>query len=47
MVSGDEASDSRRASDGFLRWVELTDDDTDRSRYPFTLPVVAYGRPAG
>ncbi|MGC5309820.1 AAA family ATPase [Micromonospora zamorensis] len=47
MATGDEVSDSRRDSGGFLRWVELTDDDTDRSAYPFTLPVVAGLRAAG
>ncbi|MEK8103970.1 AAA family ATPase [Micromonospora sp. M12] len=47
MARGDEASDSHRDSGGFLRWVELTDDDTDRSRYPFTLPVLAGLRAAG
>ncbi|WP_455768937.1 AAA family ATPase [Micromonospora zamorensis] len=30
-----------------MRWVELTDGDTDRSGYPFTLPVVAGLRAAG
>ncbi|MEU4338854.1 AAA family ATPase [Micromonospora lupini] len=47
MATGDEASHSRRDSGGFLRWVELTDDDTDRSAYPFALPVVAGLRAAG
>lgn len=47
MASGDEDSDSRRDSGGFLRCVELTDDDADRSAYPFTLPVVAGLRAAG
>ncbi|MFG1871586.1 AAA family ATPase [Micromonospora arborensis] len=47
MASGDEDSDSRRGSGGFLRYVELIDDDADRSAYPFTLPVVAGLRAAG
>ncbi|MEU7677167.1 hypothetical protein AB0C42_20430 [Micromonospora taraxaci] len=47
MRNGDKASDARRDSGGFLRWVELTDDDTGRSAYPFTLPVVAGLRAGG
>jgi predicted ATPase len=35
------------AGGGFLRWVELDEDGADRSRYPFTLPLVAGLRAAG
>lgn len=31
----------RRPGGGFLRWVELDESGLDRSRYPFSLPVVA------
>ncbi|MEV4656583.1 AAA family ATPase [Micromonospora sp. NPDC049301] len=47
MTTRDGASTSRRDGGGFLRWVELTDGDTDTSGYPFTLPIVAGLRAAG